>query len=118
MRSSDAGASDPIPTLTSDTFEGLVLLASGPVAVQFMADGCARCRELEPVLLRAASILESRVRLYRLNVPMEKTIADAYGIKGTPTFVKFLDGREIGRLEVPLPELEGLVANLTRGFDT
>ena len=108
---------DSIPTLTSHTFEGNVLLAAGPVAVEFMSHSCARCRELEPVLLRATSLLSSRLGLYRVNVATERTLADAYAIEETPTFVKFLGGREIGRFLGSFSEVESLVANLTRGFD-
>lgn len=111
------GMTDPIRTVTSDTFEGLVLLASGPVVVEFMSHGCAHCREMEPVLRRAATLLEGRVQLYRMDPAVEHTIASAYRVQGTPTFVKFLGGCEVGRIEVPRPELETLVAGLTRGFE-
>jgi thioredoxin 1 len=111
------GMTDPIPTVTSDTFEGLVLLASGPIAVEFMSHGCAHCRALEPVLRQAAAVLEGRVQLYRADPAVEQTIASAYRVEATPTLVKFLGGCEVGRIEVPRPELETLVASLTRGFE-
>ena len=48
-----------IETVKSNTFAQNVLEAKGPVAVEFMAYGCAHCRAIEPILPQAAASVES-----------------------------------------------------------
>lgn len=108
---------DVIRTVTSLDFRDQVLNTNGPVVVEFMSYGCMHCRAIEPALQKVAVRLQSKVKIYRVNVPVEPELAESYGIVGTPTFVMFLDGSEVSRVEGPRPIESSLLATLTKPFE-
>lgn len=105
-----------ITTLTGDTFPSLVLNATQPIAVEFMSYGCSHCRAIEPVIEHVAETVLPREHVYRVNVAAEPELASRYAIDGTPTFVMFLNGREVGRSEGPRPNVESVLAAITQPF--
>jgi thioredoxin len=112
------GSRDAVRTLTSETFKALVLEGHGPIAVEFMSYGCAFCRELEPVLQQVAETLTSRgEQVFRVNVAAEEELALSFAITGTPTFVMFLSGTEVGRAEGPHPTTSSVMTAITRPFE-
>jgi thioredoxin 1 len=112
------GPRDAIRTVTGETFKSLVLDGDGPIAVEFMSYGCSFCRALEPVLQQVAPKLATRgEQLFRLNVAAEEELAQRFGITGTPTFVMFLSGAEVGRAEGPHPTASSVLTALTGPFE-
>jgi len=105
---------DEIQTVTGRTFQASVLDARGPVVVEFMSYGCAHCGVMEPVLQRVAARLKGTETVVRVNVGVEQGLAERYGIAGTPTMVVFSNGREVRRVEGPIPTAENLFATLTQ----
>ncbi len=112
----DGGSQPGIASLTGKTFDDLVLQASGPIAVEFMSYSCSFCGAIEPALQQAAEKLKSRQKIFRVNIVVEADLARSFDIQGTPTFVLFRDGSEVGRVEGPSPDLSSLLAELTRPF--
>ena len=100
--------SDRIRTVTGGTFNSLVLEGEGPIVVEFMSYGCAHCRAIEPVLQQVAEMVKSTEKIFRVNVAVEQELADSYQIRGTPTFIMFLNGREVGRVEGPHPTVSSV----------
>jgi len=94
----------------------LVLQGDGPIAVEFMSYSCAYCGALEPILQQAAEFLKDKETILRVNIVIEQDLAESFGIQGTPTFVMFLNGSEVGRAEGPHPTLSSLLAELTQPF--
>lgn len=111
-------AIDHIQTVTSSTFRELVLEATGPVVVEFMSYGCAHCRAMEPVLQQVAEALKGKVTMFRVNIPVEQELAEDYGISGTPTFVMFRNGVEVGRAEGADPTFDTVLAVITQPFES
>jgi thioredoxin 1 len=109
---------DRIRTVTSGTFEELVLNAGGPVVAEFMSYGCTHCRAIEPILQQVAGMVEAKETIFRVNVAVERQLASRYRIKGTPTFVMFLNGNEVGRVEGPRPKVPIVLAALTKAFES
>jgi thioredoxin 1 len=107
---------DRIRTVTSSTFEELVLDAQGPVVAEFMSYGCIHCRAMEPVLQQVAGMVEDDEQVVRVNVAVEQGLASSYEIQGTPTLVMFLDGREVDRVEGPPPDVSTVLAAVTGPF--
>jgi thioredoxin 1 len=105
-----------LQTLTSETFDTLVLDGDGPIAVEFMSYGCVHCRALEPVLQQVAESIKSTEAVFRVNVAAEQDLAAKYQIDGTPTLVMFLNGGEVGRVEGPHPSVSSVTAALTQPF--
>ncbi len=106
-----------IRSVTSSTFDLLVLQGVGRVAVEFMSYGCGHCRLIEPVLQQVAEMVSANEKVFRVNIAVEPVLAAAYGIQGTPTFVMFLDGREAGRVAGPRPDVSSVLAAVTQPFE-
>jgi thioredoxin 2 len=52
---------------------------------------------MAPAYEAAAGELEPLVRLIKLNSDAEESVASRLGIRGIPTMILFLDGREVAR---------------------
>jgi len=107
---------DGIRTVTSGTFRDLVLEGDGPIVVEFMSYGCAYCRALEPVLQQVAETVKSEDQIFRVNVAVERALAESCEIETTPTLVMFQSGREVGRVEGPDPTVSSVLAAMTQAF--
>ena len=108
---------DRIRTVTGGTFEELVLDAEGPVVAEFMSYGCAHCRVMEPILQRVARLVEPDETIVRINIAVEQRLAASYAVEGTPTLVMFLEGREVGKVEGPRPDVSTVLAAVTQPFE-
>ena len=86
-----------VTDVTADTFEAEVLRAEQPVLVDFYADWCRNCRQMAPF---AEQIAEERpdVKICRVNIETDRSIADAYSVKSIPTFIVFRNGSAKNRI--------------------
>ncbi len=83
----------------SDTsFEKDVLQSVKPVLVDFWAEWCAPCRMLAPTLDTVAELYRESISVVKLNVDQNPSTTEAYGIKGIPALVLFIDGKEVERV--------------------
>jgi thioredoxin 1 len=112
-----SASEDRIRTVTGRTFKSMVLEGDGPIAVEFMSYGCAYCRALEPVIEHVAEMVKTKEQIFRINVPVDHELADAYEIQSTPTLVMFLNGSEVGRVEGPHPKTSSVLAAVTLPFE-
>jgi thioredoxin 1 len=112
------GSNDGIGTVTGSMFSSLILEAEGPIVVEFMSYGCAHCRAIEPVLEKVAEMVKSKEKVFRVNTAVEEELADTYEILGTPTFIMFLNGKEVGRVEGPHPTIPSVLTAVTQPFES
>jgi thioredoxin 1 len=117
-RREGSGSIDRLLPATSGTFDALVLKGKGPIAVEFMSYGCSHCRELEPVLQKVAEKVESKEKIFRVNTAVEQALAEQYKVRGTPTLVLFLNGKEVGRIEGPTPDESTVLRAVTEPFES
>ena len=70
-----------------------------PVLVDFWADWCPPCISLEPVLKQVVEEASGKVRLAKVEVDEgdNMKLAGQYQLRGFPTVILFVDGRECGR---------------------
>ncbi|HHY86938.1 MAG TPA: thioredoxin [Verrucomicrobia bacterium] len=86
-------ASPKIVTLTKENFEKEVLQSATPVLVDFWAEWCGPCKAIAPVLDELADEYEGRVRIGKVNIDEEQSIAAEYGIRAIPTLLLFDKGQ-------------------------
>ena len=82
---------------TTDNFETEVLKSEVPVLVDFWATWCGPCQMQGPVVEQAAEEMAGTVKVGKLNVDEEGSIAQQYGVMSIPTLIVFKNGKEVGR---------------------
>ena len=68
-----------------------------PLLIDFWAPWCGPCRAMAPEFEQAASGLEPRMRLVKINLDEEPELARRFAVRSVPTIVLALHGRELGR---------------------
>ncbi len=83
--------------VTRENFEEEVLKADRKVLVDFYADWCGPCKMLAPIVEEVASEHED-LKVVRINIDNEESIAMDYQIMSIPTLVLIKDGKEVDRV--------------------
>ena len=84
--------------LDGQRFYNHILKSDVPVLVDFWAPWCGPCRTMAPAFEQAASRLEPRVRLIKVNTEENQQIAAEFVIRSIPSLLLFDAGREVARI--------------------
>lgn len=84
--------SDAVTNLTEATFDEIVNSASAPVVVDFWAEWCGPCKMIAPILDEIAAEQGDSVKITKLNVDENPSIAQRFGVMSIPTLLVFRDG--------------------------
>ncbi len=87
--------SELVPSLTDAQFATAV--ATGIALVDFWAPWCAPCREVSPLVDRAAETYKGRVACYRVNVDDNPGTSEACDILSMPTLLLLKDGKPVDK---------------------
>jgi thioredoxin len=80
--------------VSADTFEDEVLNSEVPVVVDFWAEWCAPCRQVAPVMDAIARDYEGSVKVAKVDVDAESSLAGLFGISSIPTIAFFEPGEQ------------------------
>ncbi len=90
-------SSQVIP-ITNATFAEQVLRSSSPVLVDFWAEWCAPCKQLLPIIEDIAEEYAGEARICKINADENKESMQQFAVRGLPTMILFVDGKEKARL--------------------
>src|SRR5262245_12190209 len=99
-------AADFIKDTSMAGFAKDVLEASrnAPVLVDFWAPWCEPCKQLTPVLEKVVRSHGGKVRMVKVNIEQNPTLANQLRIQSIPTVYAFRDGRPIDGFQGAQPE--------------
>jgi thioredoxin 2 len=86
----------------AQTFEAEVN-ASLPVVVDFWAAWCGPCRMISPVLEDLAGRHAGQLKIVKVDVDANPTLAARFGAQSIPLLVVFRDGHEVDRIVGAIP---------------
>lgn len=78
---------------TTDNFQTEVLDSSIPVLVDFYADWCGPCKMMGPIVKVLAEKFDGKVKVGKINVDEQPTLAQQFRVMSIPTFIVFKNGQ-------------------------
>ena len=80
---------------TEGNFDTEVLKSDVLVLVDFWAPWCGPCRLVGPILEEIAGENDGKVKVVKVNVDENPTLAQRYGVRGIPTMMFFKGGEQV-----------------------
>ena len=102
------GEMTEIITVDDATFDTEVVQADGVVLVDFGAEWCHPCKQLDPIVEELAGEWQGKVKVVKLDIDENVDTTMKYGVMGVPTLILFKDGEPVERLTgfVPRNKIE------------
>ncbi len=83
--------------LTESTFQQHISHNDIPLLIDFWAPWCGPCKMMAPQFTQAATQLEPKMRLVKVNTEIEQMLGAQFGIRSIPTLILFRHGYEVAR---------------------
>ena len=93
-----------IPEINDETFELKVLQAELPVLVDFGAEWCHPCKQLDPIVEELAEEWGGKIKVFKLDVDSNVNTTMNYGVMGVPSLILFINGEPVERMTGLVPK--------------
>jgi thioredoxin 1 len=93
-----------VPEVTDATFGELVLKSSKPVVLDYWADWCAPCKQLNPIIDELARDYGDKVTFLKLDTNTNTQVPTQQGVLGLPTIQVFVGGEVVKSLTGAKPK--------------
>jgi thioredoxin 1 len=91
-------SNDSVIHVNEGTFDAEVLKSDKPALVDFWAPWCGPCRAIAPVLDEIANEYKDKVKVTKVNVDENRTLAGNHGVMSIPTMILFKNGKVMDKL--------------------
>ncbi len=92
--------------VTEENFGREVFEWPGVVVVEFWSIRCGACALIQPLLEKLAYRKTGLVKVVKVNIERELSLANRFQVRSTPTLLVYRNGALIDELYGALPELE------------
>ena len=81
--------------VTDDSFDAEVKQSDIPVVVDFWAEWCGPCKQIGPALEEISEEMAGKVKVVKVNVDENMSVAASLNVRGIPALFLFKDGEVV-----------------------
>lgn len=85
-----------------------------PVLIDFSAEWCGPCKAQAPILMELAREMNGRIKVIKIDVDKNPSIAQRFQIRGVPTLALFRNGKTLWRQSGVVDGIS--LKNIVQGF--
>ena len=87
-----------------ENFEHDITSQNTPVLVDFGAEWCGPCKQLDPILEELANENIDKIKVFKINIDENPMTPQKFGVRGIPTIMLFNKGKLIDTKVGSLPK--------------
>lgn len=103
--------SENLTDLNSENFSSTIKETDVPVLVDFWAPWCGPCKAITPILEEIADEMAGKVKICKVNVDENGSLAGEYNVRAIPNMILFKNGEVVEQL-VGMSSKEDLVEKI------